>query len=72
MRGLVDGVRVSRTARYRGASFTVPRRHTVDADTALLLRLDGALLSWTEDAAGQAHAELRGRARCEAGAGVDG
>ena len=51
-RGYIDEFRVSNTARYTGSSLSVPgSAYTNDADTALLLHMDGANLStvFTDD-----------------------
>jgi UDP-2,3-diacylglucosamine pyrophosphatase LpxH len=39
--GLVDEIRVSKTARYLGPKVEIPARHVDDDDTLLLLRCDG-------------------------------
>ncbi|MBL8728686.1 MAG: metallophosphoesterase [Planctomycetes bacterium] len=63
--GTVDEVRLSRVARYAGATFVPPARHVPDADTLLLLHLDADFGPWTADASGHAaHAIRRGTAHC--------
>lgn len=63
--GLLDEVRLSRGARYRGESFEPPARHTPDADTMLLLHADTDFGPWTADSSGRAaHARRRGTAHC--------
>ena len=47
--GQVDGVRLSKVARYRGDSFVPVRRHAVDEDTQLLLNFDDIQVDWTYD-----------------------
>ena len=47
--GQVDGVRLSKVARYRGDSFEPVRRHAVDEDTQLLLNFDDIQVDWTYD-----------------------
>ncbi len=63
MKGRVDEVRVSRIARYSGKSFRPERRFESDAETALLLHMDGASGPWLFDASSDAaHATLHGNA----------
>lgn len=60
--GWTDEVRLSRTARYR-ASFRPELRHEADADTVLLLHMDGPLGPWLFDSsASRAHASRTGEA----------
>ena len=47
--GEVDGVRLSRIARYTGDSFEPARRHVVDDDTQLLLNFDDIQVEWVFD-----------------------
>jgi hypothetical protein len=47
--GLIDGVRISTVARYSGGAFTPATRHATDANTALLLNMDGAIGPWLYD-----------------------
>ncbi len=47
--GLIDEVRISTTARYRGQSFTPQRRFEPDSQTALLLHMDGLVGPWLYD-----------------------
>lgn len=47
--GMIDGVRLSRTARYRGERFEPARRHRSDDDTVLLLNFDAGGLPWSYD-----------------------
>jgi hypothetical protein len=62
-RGRIDDVRISRGARY-AAPFAPARDAPPDADTLLLLSMQGTLGPWVEDASERAaHAELRGGAR---------
>jgi hypothetical protein len=62
-RGRIDDVRISRGARYT-APFAPARDAPADADTLLLLSMEGTLGPWVEDASARAaHAELRGGAR---------
>ncbi len=64
--GAIDEVRISKTSRYAGASFKPDRRHQVDADTLLLLRLDAPLGPLAIDAsAARLHGELRGKTAFE-------
>ena len=49
LNGLLDGVRLSRGARYVGERFQPARRHVTDADTVLLLAMDGSLGPWIFD-----------------------
>ncbi len=52
--GLIDGVRISTVARYTGGAFVPATRHVSDADTALLLNMDGAVGPWLFDESGHA------------------
>lgn len=62
---LIDEVRVSNTARYKGAKFTPARRWQRDEKTRLLLRFDRDIGPMVLDHSGQgAHGERRGEARC--------
>jgi len=64
--GQIDEVRVSRVARYTGERFEPARRFEADADTALLLHMDGLSGSWVPDASGRAaHATRVGQPRIE-------
>ncbi len=57
--GAIDEVRVSRVARYAGDSFEPASRFEPDADTALLLHMDGAVGPWAFDSSPErAHARL--------------
>ncbi|MDX9912172.1 MAG: LamG-like jellyroll fold domain-containing protein [Phycisphaerales bacterium] len=47
--GLVDAVRVSRTARYSGERFQPARRFEPDADAVLLFNMDGEALGYVFD-----------------------
>lgn len=49
--GEIDEVRLSTVARYSGSSFQPARRHSADADTRLLLNMDGSIGRWVIDAA---------------------
>jgi hypothetical protein len=51
--GLIDEVRISTVARYRGERFDPPRRHERDGQTALLLHMDRVF--------GECHPDLSGR-----------
>ena len=51
--GELDEVRLSKSARYAGKSFTPARRLATDADTLLWLPMDGALGPWIPDHSGQ-------------------
>ncbi|HRQ72876.1 MAG TPA: metallophosphoesterase [Phycisphaerales bacterium] len=63
--GQIDGVRLSRVARYSGERFTPERRHAPDADTLLLLNMDGRVGPWMYDESpNRAHATVRGGWRC--------
>jgi hypothetical protein len=63
--GRIDEIRISKVARYRGQRFTPPQRHAADADTVLLLHLDGEFGPWVPDASAQrSHATKRGSAHC--------
>jgi hypothetical protein len=62
--GMVDGVRLSTSARYAGPSFEPPRRMQPDASTVLLLNMDRVIGIWTCDESGRgAHAILNGSAK---------
>ncbi|MFQ5505667.1 MAG: LamG-like jellyroll fold domain-containing protein [Planctomycetota bacterium] len=62
--GEVDEVRISRVARYQGASFVPAPRHEPDADTLLLLHLDRELGPFVVDhSPRRAHGMSLGRAR---------
>lgn len=50
--GRIDEIRISKTARYT-AKFTPSRRFEPDADTLLLLHMDGEVGPWTYDASGR-------------------
>ncbi len=50
--GELDEVRLSKSARYSGKSFTPARRLASDADTLLWLPMDGALGPWIPDHSG--------------------
>lgn len=50
--GEIDEVRISRGARYAGERFAPERRHASDADTLLLLHMDGEWGPWLPDASG--------------------
>jgi len=64
--GALDEVRLARGARYTGERFTPVRRHTSDAETVLLLHMDGALGPWLFDSSPAARrATLRAGARVE-------
>lgn len=64
--GEIDEVRVSRVARYADERFEPARRFEADADTALLLHMDGLSGSWVPDASGRAaHATRVGQPRIE-------
>lgn len=66
-KGAIDGVRLSRVARYTGEAFTPERRVATDADTLLLLSMDGTIGPWVYDGSGQsAHPWLRGDAKVQA------
>jgi beta-galactosidase len=59
----IDGVRLSKSARYRGASFTPARRPGADGETLLLLNMDGAVGPWAYDESdSRAHPTLKGGA----------
>jgi len=63
--GRVDDVRLSKVARYAGASFVPPQRHAPDEDTVLLLSCDRDFGPWTPDRSPQrAHARRLGNAHC--------
>jgi hypothetical protein len=57
--GEIDEVRVSRGARYTGERFTPERRHASDADTLLLLHMDGEWGPWSPDASGAGRHALK-------------
>ncbi len=62
--GAIDEVRLSRTARYSGRRFEPARRFEADADTLLLLHMDGEVGLWSPDASGRAaHSTRVGRPR---------
>ncbi|MFK7741993.1 MAG: LamG-like jellyroll fold domain-containing protein [Planctomycetota bacterium] len=52
--GRLDEIRLSKVARYRGESFSVPQRHQADADTVLLIPCDRSFGPWVPDS-GPAH-----------------
>ncbi|MCA8949217.1 MAG: metallophosphoesterase [Planctomycetes bacterium] len=63
--GKIDEVRISKIARYRGDSFEPAATHDPDANTVLLLHLDGDFGPWTADASGLGtHPRRRGAAIC--------
>ncbi len=47
--GRLDDVRLSKVARYTGATFTPPKRHAPDADAVLLVACDRMLGPWAVD-----------------------
>lgn len=47
--GLIDGVRISKVARYRGDTFTPERRPTADSDAVLLFNMDGEAIGYLFD-----------------------
>jgi hypothetical protein len=47
--GMIDAVRLSTVARYEGETFTPKRRPRADADTVLLLNMDGLIGPWAFD-----------------------
>jgi hypothetical protein len=60
--GAIDEVRVSKVARYADADFTPARRFEPDADTLLLLHMDGTSGPWFPDGSGRtAHATTAGK-----------
>ncbi len=62
--GQYDEVRVSAGARYEGAQVDVPRRHRVDAQTLLLLHMDGSCGPWLYDSsASAAHPQKIGKVK---------
>ncbi len=70
--GSVDGVRLSRVARYAGERFEPTRRHTPDPDTLLLLDMDELPGPWSYDASPSAAHPLRvGNVSWELGADGD-
>jgi hypothetical protein len=63
--GLIDEVRVSKSARYSGDRFQPARRFEPDADTVLLLHLDRNVGPWVVDASPAAVSVDRvGKAAC--------
>jgi hypothetical protein len=50
--GQIDEVRISKVARY-SAAFTPARRFEPDADTILLLHMDGSIGPWAYDSSGR-------------------
>ncbi|MCY2959683.1 MAG: metallophosphoesterase [Planctomycetota bacterium] len=65
--GEIDEVRVSRVARYIGERFEPSRRFETDADTVLLLHMDGMSGPWVPDSSGRAaHATRAGNPQIEA------
>ncbi len=50
--GQIDEIRISKSARYASA-FEPARRFATDADTLLLLHMDGTVGPWTYDASGR-------------------
>ena len=66
--GQLDEIRVSRGARYAANErFEPARRFEPDADTALLLHMDGDLGPWSPDSSpARAHALRLGDARSQA------
>jgi hypothetical protein len=66
--GQVDEVRISKVARYRGASFTPELRFRADPETVLLLHLDRELGPWVPDAsAARTTVDRLGKAACVPG-----
>lgn len=64
--GALDEVRLSRGARYTGERFEPDRRHAPDAETVLLLHMDGTLGPWLFDSSPSGRrATLRAGARVE-------
>jgi hypothetical protein len=64
--GALDDVRLSRGARYTGERFEPDRRHAPDAETVLLLHMDGTLGPWLFDSSSAGRrATLRAGARLE-------
>jgi len=60
LHGALDEVRISSRARYAtGQRFEPARRHTVDADTVLLLHMDGDCGPWSFDHSAQRGHPLR-------------
>lgn len=60
--GLIDYVRVSKSARYQGAEVAISERLVTDPDTSLLLQLDEIIgLRLPDDSASAAHAERYGK-----------
>ncbi|MDY7108657.1 MAG: LamG domain-containing protein [Planctomycetota bacterium] len=54
--GMIDAVRLSTTARYRGGAFVPQRRPAADGDTVLLLNMDAMIGPWTfDESGGRAH-----------------
>jgi hypothetical protein len=67
MRGWVDEVRISDTARYKAESFTPASRHATDDHTMLLLHMDRDQHGYLYDASGRkAHVTLRAPAEVRA------
>ncbi|MEM0982765.1 MAG: LamG-like jellyroll fold domain-containing protein [Planctomycetota bacterium] len=61
--GVIDEVRVSEGARYRGSSFRPQRRFEADRRTRLLLHMDGAVGEYLYDSSGAAaHPKIVGEA----------
>ncbi len=59
--GMIDGVRLSATARYAGERFTPERRFEADDQTVLLFNMDGAIGPWVfDESASRAHAKMIG------------
>jgi len=64
--GRADEVRISKVARYAGARFAPALRHVPDADTVLLLALDGEFGPWVPDASPtRSHAQKLGAVRTQ-------
>ncbi len=62
--GLIDGVRLSSTARYTGERFDPAARPASDADTLLLLNMDGRIGPWVYDESDYGHhPRIRGSAQ---------
>lgn len=51
--GQIDGLRLSKVARYAGEHFTPARRPASDADAVLLLNFDGQVGAWVFDESGR-------------------
>ena len=63
--GLIDGVRLSKVARYKTKSFAPPVKHKPDVDTVLLIPCDRDFGPWTIDrSANQSHPARIGNAYC--------